>query len=240
MSARTHRAEDTREAILVTAERLFAEHGVYTVSNRQISEAAGQGNNTAVGYHFGGKSDLVRAIVRRHSVPIERRRAERVAEADGSTEVRDWVACLVHPVVDHLAALGVPTWFARFGAQVMSDPTLRTAMSEEAMSGPSLTYLLDRLNQCLPELPLDVHLERGVMARHLIVHMCAERERALADGTLTPRASWQEAANGLVDGITGLWVAPVTTHTGGHDRPRGASRDPGHTDHIRDTEERAR
>ncbi|HEX2214632.1 MAG TPA: TetR family transcriptional regulator, partial [Mycobacterium sp.] len=49
-SVRTERASVTREAILTAAERLFAEHGVYAVSNRQVSEAAGQGNNAAVGY----------------------------------------------------------------------------------------------------------------------------------------------------------------------------------------------
>lgn len=38
----------TREALLVTAERLFAERGVHVVSTRQISAAAGQGNNAAV------------------------------------------------------------------------------------------------------------------------------------------------------------------------------------------------
>ncbi|WP_272459542.1 TetR/AcrR family transcriptional regulator [Polyangium jinanense] len=48
----THGSE-TREVILAAAERLFAEHGVAAVSNRQVSEAAGQGNNFAVGYHFG-------------------------------------------------------------------------------------------------------------------------------------------------------------------------------------------
>ena len=50
---RSDRASSTQEAILVAAERLFAEHGVFAVSNRQVSEAAGQGNNAAVGYHFG-------------------------------------------------------------------------------------------------------------------------------------------------------------------------------------------
>ncbi|MEV0038015.1 TetR family transcriptional regulator, partial [Streptomyces sp. NPDC050804] len=52
-AVRAERGDATRELILVTAERLFAEHGVFAVSNRQVSEAAGQGNNAAVGYHFG-------------------------------------------------------------------------------------------------------------------------------------------------------------------------------------------
>jgi hypothetical protein len=46
----------------------------------------------------------------------------------------------------------------------------------------------------------------------LMVHMTAERERALAGGTPTPRASWPDAAAGLTDAITALWLAPVTSH----------------------------
>ena len=57
-SVRAERASTTQEAILKAAERLYAEHGVFAVSNRQVSEAAGQGNNAAVGYHFGTKADL--------------------------------------------------------------------------------------------------------------------------------------------------------------------------------------
>ncbi|MEU6268476.1 TetR family transcriptional regulator [Saccharopolyspora shandongensis] len=213
MSGKTVRAERvnaTREQILAAAERLFAEHGVFAVSNRQVSEAAGQGNNTAVGYHFGTKADLVRAIARRHSAQIERLRLTMVAEADGSTDVRDWVACLVCPVTEHLAALGSPTWFARFGAQVMTDPALREIMIDESLTAPSLLTVLDSLNRCLPDLPVDVRLERGDMARQLMVHMCAERERALAEGTATPRNNWQDAASGLIDAIVGMWLAPVT------------------------------
>jgi AcrR family transcriptional regulator len=70
-AVRGERASSTQEAILVAAERLFAEHGVFAVSNRQVSEAAGQGNNAAVGYHFGTKADLVRAIEEKHRGPVE-------------------------------------------------------------------------------------------------------------------------------------------------------------------------
>ena len=213
MTGRTVRAARvgaTRESILAAAEQLFAEHGVFAVSNRQVSEVAGQGNNTAVGYHFGTKADLVRAIVRKHAERTELNRMRMVAELGDSPGVRDWVACLTRPNAEHLAALGNPTWFARFGAQVMTDPTLRGIMIEEALSAPSLHQVLAGLNRCLPELPAEVRAERDDMARQLMVHMFAERERALAEGAPTPRSTWLDAAAGLADAIVGLYLAPVT------------------------------
>ena len=166
------------------AERLFAEHGVYAVSNRQVSEAAGQGNNAAVGYHFGTKTDLVREIEHRHRVPIERLREEMVAEAGDSTELRDWVGCLVRPLTDHLAELGNPSWYARFAAQAMADPAYHKIVVKDALSSSSLVHVIDGINRCLPDLPKDVHTERNVMARNLLMHTCAEWERALAEERL--------------------------------------------------------
>lgn len=206
---RTDRASATREQILDAAERLFAEHGVIAVSNRQVSDAAGQGNNFAVGYHFGSKTDLIRAIARRHNEQIEAiREAMVAARANGS--VRDWVACLVRPLTEHLATLGQPSWYARFGAQVMTDPTLRAIMTDDALTRPSIQRVIDGLGRCLPELPDEVLRERSDMARLLMVHMVAERERALAEGATTRRSTWGYAATGLIDAIVGIWLAPAT------------------------------
>ena len=104
-SVRTDRADGTRDAILTAAERLFAEHGVFAVSNRQVSEAAGQGNNAAVGYHFGTKADLIRAIVRKHNEQVERlcqQMVDRLLDSADSASLRDWVDCLVRPLATHL------------------------------------------------------------------------------------------------------------------------------------------
>ncbi|WP_043725939.1 TetR family transcriptional regulator [Kutzneria sp. 744] len=206
-AVRTERAQATRDAILTAAERLFAEHGVITVSNRQISEAAGQGNNTAVGYHFGAKADLVRAIVHKHQTQIERLREAMAADAADSIDLRVWVACLVRPATGHLEGLGNPTWYARFAAQVLADPELRTVMIDEALNSPSLRTVVDGYNRCLPDLPAPIRAERDDMALHLIVQMTAERERALAENRPTPRSSWHDAATGLIDAIVGIMRA---------------------------------
>jgi len=70
--------------------------------------------------------------------------------------------------------------------------------------------VLDGLDRCPPDLPREIRAERADMPRELILHMPAERERALADGMPTSRATWHDAATGLTDAIVGLWLAPVT------------------------------
>lgn len=209
-NSRTDRASLTREAILIAAERLFAEHGVFAVSNRQVSEAAGQGNNAAVGYHFGTKTDLVRAIEHKHAIPVEKLREQRVADVGASAELRDWVSCLVLPLTDHLTALGNPTWYARFAAQVMADPAYNKTVTRDALALPALVKVLEGINRCLPDLPGDVRIERNIMGRNLLMHTCAEYERALSEGSPLPLTSWRAAASGLIDAIVGLWHAPVT------------------------------
>jgi AcrR family transcriptional regulator len=204
----TDRARATRERILVAAERLYAEHGVLAVSNRQISEAAGQGNNTAVGYHFGTRAELVRAIVRKHAGSIERLRDRRLGH--GRAELRDWLGCLVHPTTEHLAGLGTPTWFARFAAQVMTEPSLRAVIVEETLTSPSLARIVEGLHRCLPGLPAEVRAERNDITRLVLMHAMAERERALADGAGSPEAGWRDTAAALTDVLAGLWLAPVT------------------------------
>ena len=207
--ARSERSTGTREAILSAAEVLFAERGMYAVSNRQISEAAGQGNNAAACYHFGTRTDLLRAIESKHREPIEELRGQMLSAIGHSTELRDWVGALVRPLTDHLAVLGTPSWYARFAAQAMADPTYRHVITKDALAAPLLVQTLDGINRCLPDLPKRVRSERMVMVRNLLMHTCAEHESALAEHGARARSAWPVAGEGLIDAIVGLWRAPV-------------------------------
>jgi AcrR family transcriptional regulator len=205
------RAKATRDRILDTAERLFAERGLFAVSNRQIAEAAGQGNTAVVGYHFGTKADLVRALVRRFTVQVEQDRARMLAGTGDSGEIRDWLGCQVSPITGQFAALGSPTWYARFGAQLLIDPALRHVMIVEAgRISPSARRVSEGLSRCLPGLPPEVRQERSGFALSMVAHACAEQERALSDGLPAPRASWEDVTQGLIDALAGMWLAPVT------------------------------
>src|SRR3954453_9113859 len=60
----------TREKLIRAAEYLFARQG-FDVPIRDIQERAGQRNATALQYHFGGKRELVAAIIEKHAPPAE-------------------------------------------------------------------------------------------------------------------------------------------------------------------------
>jgi AcrR family transcriptional regulator len=208
---RTDRSEGTREVLLVAAERLFAERGMYAVSNRQISEAAGQGNNAAVCYHFGTRTDLLRAIEAKHHRPIEQLRTRMLAGLDDSADLHDWVACLVRPLTDHLEQIGNPSFYARFAAQAMADPAYHEVVTTDALASPQLKQTINGINRCMPDLPKRVRFERTVMVRNLLMHTCAEHEGSFAQHGPHAPSPWPLAAEGLTDAIAGLWQAPVRT-----------------------------
>jgi len=207
---RGRQAAGTREAIMATAERLFAEHGVTSVSSRQISEAAGQGNNAAVGYHFGTKAELIRAIVRRHDEVIQQSRRRHVDRVGAEATAREWVACLVLPLTEHLAAAGATCWYARFLVQMSTDPALREIVDDEVLASAQIARIGKGLAPCLAGLPTPVREERLQMVRSLLLHTCAERERALAVSSEAPGPAWEQTSRMLVDAITGLLLAPVS------------------------------
>ncbi len=126
-----------------------------------------------------------------------------VAETGDSAELRDWVACLVCPLTEHLAQLGNPTWYARFAAQALTDPAYHKIVIKDALASPSLVQVVDGITRCLPDLPMAVVTERNIMARNLMMHTCADFERAFAEGADVPRTSWSAVGSGLIDAIVG-------------------------------------
>jgi len=66
---------DTKERLLDTAERLFAERGVKEASVREITKEAGS-NLASVNYHFSSKYGLIRAVIARRIEPLNMRRFE--------------------------------------------------------------------------------------------------------------------------------------------------------------------
>ena len=97
------RGEATRELILLTAERLFAERGIEAVPLRDIGLAADQKNNFAVQYHFGDREHLVHAIAAYRAEYLMEINADLLADLVGAGRVPT-VTDFVRAMVTALAA----------------------------------------------------------------------------------------------------------------------------------------
>src|SRR6202521_1236810 len=68
-----------KERILDAAERLFARHGFYGISVRDITEEAGV-DVALVSYHFGGKRELFTAVFQRRAEQLNPERLAMVED----------------------------------------------------------------------------------------------------------------------------------------------------------------
>ena len=78
------RSTPTRQAILDTAECLFAQQGHEATSMRQITGAAGV-NLASVNYHFGSKESLVQAVLKRRLEVLNRERMRLLDELEAQS-----------------------------------------------------------------------------------------------------------------------------------------------------------
>ena len=97
---------DTRTRILDAAEHLFAERGFRGTSVRAITGLAGA-NLAAVGYHFGGKAQLLAAVVRRVIEPINAAQTaglDRLLARTPEPSVSELVEAFAGPLFDEMPA----------------------------------------------------------------------------------------------------------------------------------------
>ena len=144
---------DTRETILLTAERLFAERG-FGVSLREIGAAAGQRNHSAVQYHFGTKERLARALYEYRMVPLNQRRMaliEEIHATDREHDIPSLVDAYVRPLAEYVLLHRGASWYLRFIARhSLSGLAPYWPFPEDYTRG--ITMLTDMLTAALPGL----------------------------------------------------------------------------------------
>jgi AcrR family transcriptional regulator len=209
----------TREQLILAGERLFAVHGIDTVSLRQINTEAGQRNSSAAHYHFGSKEALIRAIYDYRLGRIDGRRSElleALADRGVEGEPRALIECLVQPIVEEIDGTPGGANYIRFLAQVFAHPSLKLRTVLRSQFAESMGRVYYRLRVLMPTVPDGIFASRFGLAWELVVSALADRARLLEAGGELPQIYRQPALflDNLVDAAEALVTAPMSATTG--------------------------
>lgn len=152
-------ADDTRRRILDAAERHFAKHGIDRVSLREITRDADV-NIAAIHYHYGSRDGLVRAVLDRVVVPLNRARIELLDHAhdvrgSGPLPLDVVLDAFIRPDLEILEDLRETrrTAVARFLGRTYGQPTpIIQQIIGEQFSAVGDRFV-DELSRSLPHVP---------------------------------------------------------------------------------------
>jgi AcrR family transcriptional regulator len=198
----------TKEQLVVTAERLFALHGMDGVSLRQISAESGNANNSAVQYHFGSKEQFVQAIFEYRIPGLMRRR--RLLAAERGDDLRSCVETYFLPILEE--AEDIDSYYMMFLMQLQ-----RYGMGEhpfdrlpEEFKEPTYDFVR-QVGAFLTDVPEALRPTRIEQAMTICTHASSDRQLARRNGA--PVMPYTLHVAGLFDGIVGYLQAPASRAT---------------------------
>jgi AcrR family transcriptional regulator len=212
-------AEGTRDRILRTAERLFAERGFNGVSVRELAAAA-QVNIASIGYHFDSKEGLLSEVYRRHCEPMIEERLRGLADSSrlrGKAKVAAIIEAFIRPALAQVEAEDGET-FIRLRAVLSGENSELLEKLVAENFDQSSTAFIDELCACLPHLTRTDVCWRFHFLLGAIYYTAAGPHRitAFSNGHCDP-ADTEAVIKELVPFMTWAFVAPPT-------RPRRSAR----------------
>lgn len=212
---------NTRDELILAAERLFAVHGIDGVSLRRISATTGQRNVAAAQYHFGDKQALIQAIFdfRLAHVDAHRRALLDQVRTEGRTrDVRALVEVLVLPL--SAQATRPDSHYLRF-LNRMCDHQGRAVVPLSDI-GPvnSAVEVGHLILDALGPAPDPRTAKRNDLAGRLIIAGLADLEHRV--GAEGPSPDAEVYAAGLVDAVVAVLTAPSSAARPQDARPQDA------------------
>ncbi len=192
--------------LLLTAERLFAQHGIGGVALRQIAAAAGSANNSAVTYHFGSKDGLLAAIFSFRVNDLIRSRDLLRARVDPD-DLPGTVEAHIVPLLE--LAENPDSSYIAFVEQLqrVGHPVI-VGHPDVARSRQAFVDDMDRLLRHIDEPIRSLRIE---LAQDIGLHLAAERERSVIRGDGGP--SFGLFVGTTVDCVVGMLSVGVSEAT---------------------------
>jgi AcrR family transcriptional regulator len=194
------------ERLIETAEDLYGRLGIEGVSLRQISTAAGTGNNYAVQYHFGDADGLIEAIHRERIPEVERSRARLLSAAKAAgrlKDVRTLMDILYRPVIDQRNSQGDRA-YARLVLALHGAPSGLMIDQDLFELMPIAEHVLDLISAQHPEISPEYMRERQRLVCIMVLTSVFNR-RAPFEGPCESDALIDD----VLDMATAALTAPV-------------------------------
>ena len=194
-------SSDTKARLLDHAEKMFAEDGIFAVTNRQITEAAGQKNESALNYHFGTRNELISTLLTRRGKDLDKIRAELLAHLGDNPTTRELVQLLVEVYASCL--------HTESGCDYLRIvDQLRGWMTDwEFISSLEDDNVNEHLKHILGLLQKETDSQRVLGMIMLMTAMTASRAQLVSDGRQLPN-SHEEYVGTLTDMLTGVLLGP--------------------------------
>ncbi len=206
---------ETRQRLIETAERLFAERGLDAVSMRLINREAGQLNNSSIHYYFGSRESVIEAVVERRMSVINLRRLALLGNlrAEGNEDsLRGIVASYVRPLAAQSEGGGNGGGggnYVRFLAQAYASGEIDIARLARGRWDESLQQVAEMARGLLPGLPEPIFRERMGIVFRAVVYALADRERdSLGQRARPNRLPMDVFVEELIQMQTAALVAP--------------------------------
>ncbi|GAA0217800.1 TetR family transcriptional regulator [Actinomadura nitritigenes] len=202
-------ASATRDRLIRAGARLFAAEGIDAARTRDIVALAGQGNDSAITYHFGSRAGLLDAILRAGVQRMEPARAATLPALDPA-DLHGIVAAIVEPTADELRTPEGRD-FLRITAQLAGRAGIRGHRVPPVIAGTALTRQLDLLQAaCRARLPEPRALERIAVAIAFLTAALADRTGRIEPGHPDPTLLDHDAfVADLTAMLTAALQAPV-------------------------------
>jgi AcrR family transcriptional regulator len=153
-STKAEQRAATTEQILDAAEALFAEHGLYGVTLKDVAQQVGV-HNTLLNYYYADKKALFDAVFARRAVVTSERRMQALDAYEKAAGDKPTVEGALHAFLDtdlDLYIQGDEGWrnYAKLGAQVANTPHWGAELMDEHFD-PVVLRLIGLLRRALPD-----------------------------------------------------------------------------------------